>query len=132
MNWLIIILITLILLFVVFQYLVWKNRKKWSEKDKKFFRDSWQKIIDNRDHSHRLLEADKLFDHMLKRKGYSGSLGEKLKKHGDQFSDLDALWRAHKLRNKLAHEVDVSLSGPQVDIAINAYRRAFKDLGLDG
>ncbi|HUC20137.1 MAG TPA: hypothetical protein VMR98_01420, partial [Candidatus Polarisedimenticolaceae bacterium] len=50
-------------------------------------------------------EADKLLDYALKHSGVSGdTMGARLKHSGQRFDDIDAIWRAHKLRNALAHE----------------------------
>jgi hypothetical protein len=131
MNWLIIILLVVVIAFIGFQYFVTGLKGKWSQKDIYYFQQAWRKIKLNTDQEHRLLEADKLFDHMLKKKGYNGSLGEKLKKHGNKFSNIDEIWKAHKLRNKLAHEVDVKLSSSEVDGALRAFKKGFADIGLN-
>lgn len=130
MNWLIIALVLVVLLYLVFQIFVWRNRGRWSQQDQKFFRDNWKRILENPDHRHRLMEADKLLDHMLKRKGYQGSMGDKLKKHSKSFSDVNGLWQAHKLRNSLAHEMNVKITAQEVDRALAAFRKAFGDIGL--
>ncbi len=59
-----------------------------------------------------LIDADKLFDFVLKKKGIKGeTLGERLK-NAKAFFDHDMyqqVWEAHKLRNRLVHEVDFSV-----------------------
>lgn len=105
-------------------------RQKWSMADRKFFNANWERISDMADLKHALMEADKLLDVMLRKRGYQGSLGEKLKRHALLFSDLDAIWTAHKLRNKLAHELDYHPKDQQFKQAMSAFRRAFQDLDL--
>ena len=77
-----------------------------------------------------VINGDKLLDKALIEMGVPGkTMGERLKKSGDKFSDLDAVWRAHKLRNIIAHEDDLELTYKQVAGALVAYKQALKDLG---
>ncbi len=78
-----------------------------------------------------LLEADKLLDYVMKNKGFAGdTMGDRLKLQGDRFSDLNGIWTAHKLRNQLAHEVEIDIVKPQVDDAISKLKRGIMDLGV--
>lgn len=132
MNWLIILLLVLAFLYIMFMVffrLYWQG--KWSKVDQKFFRDNLKKILDEKDYSRQILELDKLLDQMLKRKGLNGSLGEKLKNNSYLFSNLDDLWFAHKLRNKIAHELDYRISSAQGSKAVSIFKKAFDDLGLN-
>src|SRR5690242_3604641 len=56
-----------------------------------------------------LNEADKLFDHVMRQNGLSGdNMGARLKSARTRFANYDhydAVWKAHKLRNALAHDV---------------------------
>lgn len=77
-----------------------------------------------------VIEGDKLLDRALNEIGVPGkTMGEKLKKAGDKFSDIDAVWRAHKLRNTVAHETDFDITYKQAATALLAYKQALKDLG---
>jgi|SRR3989344_1396665 len=56
-----------------------------------------------------LMEADKVFDYALKMKKVKGeTLGERLKNTKNLFKwvDYQNIWEAHKLRNKMAHEIE--------------------------
>lgn len=60
-----------------------------------------------------LIDADKLLDHTLKNLGYKGeTLGERLKnsKPAFKYQDYDNIWKAHKTRNQLVHEIDFTMS----------------------
>lgn len=75
-------------------------------------------------------EADKLLDHVMKQLGYEGErMGERLKQAGPRFTDRNAVWRAHKLRNALAHEVGFDLIPLQAKEALKDFEQALKDLG---
>jgi hypothetical protein len=63
--------------------------------------------------------------------GYSGSLGDKLKKCGSNFHDLNGLWEAHKTRNKIAHEIGFKLEKRECERMLSKFIRAFKDLGIN-
>ncbi len=101
-----------------------------SEKDRQKFLNYWKSVLDDNDHTHAVINADKLLDSLLEKRGYKGSLGQKLKSAGSLFNDLDGVWAAHKLRNRIAHEMDVQISTKEAQRALDNFARAFKDLGL--
>ena len=77
-----------------------------------------------------IIEADKLLDKALVEMGAVGkTMGDRLKKTGSKFSNLNGVWRAHKLRNAIAHESDVEVSYKQAFNALAIYKQALKDLG---
>ena len=77
-----------------------------------------------------IINGDKLLDKALVEAGIPGkTMGDRLKKSGDKFSDINAVWRAHKLRNMIAHEDDIDLSYRQAAGALAIYKQALKDLG---
>jgi len=77
-----------------------------------------------------ILNADKLVDKALTERGFSGNnMGERMKSASKTFSDLNGLWNAHKLRNKIAHESDAYITYDQARYALANFRKALKDLG---
>ncbi len=77
-----------------------------------------------------VIEGDKLLDRALTELGIPGkTMGDRLKRSGDKFTNLDAVWKAHKLRNTVAHETDFDISYKQAASALLAYKQALKDLG---
>lgn len=130
MSELILLLFFLAIVYLIFIYWVKYSKKKWSTQDQRFFANNWQKIMNESDLKHKILDADKLLDTMLRKRGYSGSLGDKLKSKKTLFSDIDGLWSAHKLRNKIAHEVDFQINAKTAGAALKSFEKAFKDLGL--
>ena len=77
-----------------------------------------------------IINGDKLLDKALIEMGVPGkTMGDRLKRSGDRFSNLNAVWRAHKLRNTIAHESDLEVSYKQAYNALAVYRQALKDLG---
>lgn len=77
-----------------------------------------------------VLNADKLFDNALKERGYRGdTMGERLKRATKGLKNPDAIWAAHKLRNRIAHEDKVNVSKGQALKAVAIFRAGLKDLG---
>jgi len=103
---------------------------------KKVMAKRWQstlvKLEKDDENSYKLavIEADKLFDDILKRIGYQGeSMGERLKQlTTSQISNIDEVWQAHKLRNQIVHEPDSRLTHSQAQRAVEIYQRALENL----
>ena len=77
-----------------------------------------------------VINGDKLLDKALTEMGIPGkTMGDRLKRAGDKFMDINAVWRAHKLRNAMAHEPDLEISYKQASNALAIYKQALKDLG---
>ena len=77
-----------------------------------------------------VVEADKLLDKALCESGAPGkTMGDRLKSSGSKFSELNAVWYAHKLRNRIAHEHNFKLNYNQSAHALKTYRQALRDLG---
>ena len=75
-------------------------------------------------------DADKLFDHVLRQQDFKGNtMAERLKQAERRLSNRDGVWRAHKLRNALAHDVTFDLVPSQVKGALHDFERGLKDLG---
>ncbi len=75
-------------------------------------------------------EADKLLDHVLRQSGASGdTMADRLRASQNRLTDRNSVWRAHKLRNALAHEVGFDLVPSQAREALADFERALKDLG---
>ncbi len=77
-----------------------------------------------------IFNADKLLDRALKEKGHKGqTMGERMTAAGRVFTKRDAVWAAHKLRNRLAHEENVVLSEQLTRRALASFKVALKDMG---
>ena len=77
-----------------------------------------------------IIEADKLLDKALIEMGVPGkTMGDRLKKSSDKFSNLNSVWRVHKMRNAIAHESGYEISYRQAFNALTIYKQALKDLG---
>lgn len=95
----------------------------------------WQEILnllEGREESnwrHAVTEADKFFDDIMRRLGYSGeNFGERLKQvHATEVRNLDAIWDAHRVRNSISHDIEFKLSQDEARRAVGAYEQAMKD-----
>lgn len=77
-----------------------------------------------------IIEGDKLLDKVLVEMGVPGkTMGDRLKRADGRFTNINAVWRAHKLRNAIAHEADLEVSYKQAANALQIYKEALKDLG---
>ncbi len=77
-----------------------------------------------------IINADKLLDEALKKKGYKGkSMGERLVAAQRDLSNNDGVWFAHKLRNRLVHEPEFRLRKNDAKNALAGIKQGLKDLG---
>lgn len=77
-----------------------------------------------------ILEADTILDSLLDSLGFVGEgIGEKLKKaNPEKFKNLNSVWEAHNIRNKIAHEgSDFKISKHEADRVIYMYEQVFRD-----
>ena len=77
-----------------------------------------------------VINSDKLLDKAMIEMGVPGkTMGDRLKRCGDKFTNLNGVWQAHKLRNAIAHETDIEISYKRAFNALQIYKQALKDLG---
>lgn len=123
----------LVFAFVAFVFL---NKLAIKGMNKAFYQNKWKEIEDimaaqgSMGSTLAVIEADKLLDHALKEKNFSGkSMGERMKSANTSLVNRNDVWEAHKLRNKLVHEQDVKLGKKQAKVALAAFKKALKGLG---
>jgi hypothetical protein len=114
----------LLIIYVLYR----KSRRTFSKRELIYFQTEWQRIFSLQDGKHAVMEADKLLHHVLGKKGYAGTVGEQLKKAEKVFTSIDNVWSAHKLRNRIAHELDVRITPGEKQNALRAFEKALKDL----
>ncbi len=99
-----------------------KYRSKWLAIEQQLKRD------DSSSHQLVVLNADKLLDTALREKGIGGeTMGARMK--NIQWSNANNTWSAHKLRNQIAHETDVTVTYDEARRALSGFKQALKDVG---
>lgn len=119
-------------LLVLFVFLRKGRTKKFSAEELQYIRSHWIRIIDSCGvhPGQAVIDGDKLLAYALEKKGFYGSVADKLKASGPRFSDINGLWNAHKLRNKVAHELG-DISKDSAKSALVAFKRGLNDLGAN-
>lgn len=81
-----------------------------------------------------ILEADHIFDEVLKMSGYYGAdVHERFAKlPPEALSHRDRLLAAHKVRDRIRQEPDFALSREDAVAVLKEYEHAFRELGLIG
>lgn len=124
------IFIGLVLLAGVLLFFIWKtkNSRKLTPAAASRIRSLLERSDHVSDPTMRILEYDKILDQLMLELGFKGSTGQKLIKAGPRFSNKDALWKYHKLRNIVAHEHGAGANANDADNFRNAVVKAFRSV----
>jgi hypothetical protein len=123
-----IILLVISLLGAVVAWWGLRRRRRLSAQAVGRVRAQWEHVLSLRDPARRVLEAEKVLDHALRELGYEGGFGEKLKKAGARLPNLQNVWEAHKLRNRIAHEPGAQVNEREGGRAVQAFEKAIHSL----
>ena len=77
-----------------------------------------------------IMEADIMMSNMLTARGYQGAtVADQLRQANPiQFTTLDLAWKAHKVRNEIAHQGEsLTLTERTARATIDLYRRVFEE-----
>lgn len=113
-------------------------RRQLSSTDERKISDEWREIEDlvkigkPSALKEGVVKADKLMDFTLIKIVDGNTMGERLKNAKDRFgyAAYDKVWRAHKVRNAMAHEIDYDPPHFITKEAIENFKEGFKDLGI--
>ena len=97
-NWKILVM----LLFRVIKRLFW-GKSLDSKTCKKYV--CFLKKIEDKSSKVQIIECDKIYHHILRDLWYSWSFWEILKRNPKEIKNIQDVWRLHKLRNSLVHEL---------------------------
>lgn len=129
-------LLAIVLIGVVLMVILTMARGRAKILDKEKYRTDWLEIENSVDKKNEatyqfaILSADKLLDRAMRESGVAGkTMGDRLKRAGDRFHDINGVWAAHKLRNKIAHEVNQNVSTTVAQRMLTIYKNALRDLG---
>ena len=99
-------------------------RERWDKVAKKFALGTPEAI------TLAVIEADKIVDDALKSLGLEGEhMADRLEQlSSDEVKSLDAVWRAHRLRNNLVHSPDFKASPEESEKALDSFERFLKEV----
>jgi len=77
-----------------------------------------------------VMQADAVLDKILKASGYIGdTMADRLRQiNSAELESIEDVWRAHKIRNRLAHGTEGHITRGEADLAIRSYEKAFREL----
>lgn len=131
----ILFLLGVLVIGVVLIVIITLTRRTPKGLNKEKYQEDWLKIehlvSDDVTSQHMaIINADKLLDRALKERGFKGrTVGERMCAASREFTKRDAVWGAHKLRNRIAHEEDAKTNQPLTRRVLASYKYALKDLG---
>ncbi|HEX4104333.1 MAG TPA: hypothetical protein VHZ04_02540 [Candidatus Paceibacterota bacterium] len=101
-------------------------RSSWADIERHFFAG------DDNDLKIAIIEADNLLGEALHDVGVPGvNLGERLQRvNPEKLPNVEDVWQAHKIRNRIAHEANFVLKRDLAERALTVYEKALEHLGL--
>lgn len=110
------------------------GRKMPTHLNQKHFQDKWLELLGRVKTPEGMvlavIDADKLLDEALRKKHFRGkTTGERLVAAQRILSDNDAVWFAHKMRNRLVHESNQKLRKKEAIQALEGFKQGLRDLG---
>lgn len=99
----------------------------------------WQDVLTHSDSDRpndwklAIIEADIILDELLNTLGYAGTtIGDKLKSVSPtSFNTINQAWRAHSVRNRIAHEgADFNLSKKEAQQTVAEYKMVFDEFNF--
>lgn len=119
------------LAFVVIEVMLLSRSRR--QKRSQFLAKEWNRVhrLVNNDPKHAVVEADKLLEYALCSQKKKTTLGDELKRQGERiFSDLNGVWRVHKLRNRIVHELGFEITEKDANTALVVFKQALADVGV--
>ncbi len=98
----------------------------------------WHEIVERlakqqepKDYKSAVIEADGLVDVVLRAEGYPGeTMGDRMRTVSrEQLPHIDDLWKAHKVRNDIAHDPHYIVSPREGHDTILIYKQVLEELG---
>lgn len=97
---------------------------------------AWQEVMkkfdspNSSDWNLALIQADSIFDGLLKEMGLTGeTMGDRLKAlDPSKLNSLNDVWEAHKIRNRIAHGLDRALTFDEARRAVAGFAKGLREL----
>jgi len=88
----------------------------------------WEEVRDTRDPGRRVLGADAVFDGLLRSLFPGEDFVERMRRAERRLPNTEAVWRAHKVRNRIAHEAGAAMDEREAAQAVQAFEKAIRSL----
>lgn len=111
-------------------FLLWKFRPR--KLDEKTIQKFSFKIDQTRgkDPEHAIIQIHKLFILALKEMSPASlPAARMIKRHQKRFSEVSQIWKFHRLRNQLAHEIGIKVTEKDAEKARQVFINALRELG---
>jgi hypothetical protein len=133
----VILSVLLVFVFWVLAKMYWQKFKSPVYVDRKFIKKRWREIEQlfryKKEMNYKLaiIEADKLFDHVLKEMHFQGeTMAQRLKMATYKYPKLKNIWWGHKMRNHIVHDAKYTCRYGETKKVLGNYKRAFRDLNV--
>lgn len=131
MNWTWWLIFVILAVALIILWLMGRKRGL-HEVDRSTVLRKWKEVevlMEEARYTEAVLEADKVLDFVLKKMNVNGQgLGERLRNAESLIKNYDDVWKAHKVRNQLVHEVDFEVGERKAQTVINIFRATLKHL----
>lgn len=109
-----------------------KNRNQLPVTTKKYIQAKWleTKELANKNAKEAIIQADKILDHTLTKMGATGTVSEKLMHFEHRFTNFNLITQAHRLRNKIVHDLDFKPKEADLQKNLNYFEQALHDLDI--
>ncbi len=124
------VLIWIVILWIILLFLYWTKRKPKLSKDRIWY---YQKEIKKCVYSSpqdKIIQYDKILNYILKDLWYEWNLADQLKQNPKEIKDIQTIWKLHKLRNRLAHELSPIANNILLNESKNFEKELFKLLEI--
>lgn len=102
-------LLVLFIFLIIWIFLIYKFKWKYRLENKKkiFFLEQLEYIVSLDSYKEQIIDLDKLYHKILLEVWYRWTFWEILKKNPSIISNVNNIWKLHKLRNKLVHDFEL-------------------------
>lgn len=104
-------------------YKLYAPQKKLNGVQKKALQKQWKHVQQISTPAEQIIEAEKVFVSTLKKLGFTGTFAEQWTQAEKRYGKNQAVWRAHKLRNVIVHEVGKTASKNDASFVMQTYQK---------
>lgn len=96
-----------VFIWAILTVIKYSKNKKISDERILFYEKALKKYKQIPDPKTRIIDYDKIYHKILHDIGKQGTFWEILKSEPKEITDIQKIWKLHKLRNKLVHDFDL-------------------------